>query len=144
MHTAPYVDRRRWPSGRHPPTGRGALGQQPLPRELDHIAAAARAVISCDQAGTQEERECEHAADLDLVLVRAEVGEQRAHVFHPPAVDAAEAFGHRLVTPGPVAYREVDAADCACPGGGGQGEQSPQLRSRITTLALAAPDRFVD
>ena len=69
--------------------------------------ARARAVLGGHEAVADPQREGEHAADLDVVLVGAEGAEQRAQVVHPPVVDAAQAVGDRLVAPGPVADREV-------------------------------------
>ena len=91
-----------------------------------------------------EQREGEHAAGLDVVLVGAEVTEQRAHVVHAPVVDAPEALGDRLVAPGPVADREVDPQQASGLAGGGEREQPPQLGPGVPALALDALDHLVD
>src|SRR5450759_3360195 len=95
------------------------LGPEPSEGQLQHVRAAARAVIGGDGVAADQQREEEHAAGLDVVCVGAEGAEQRAQVAHPPVVDAAEALGHRRIAPGPVADREVGRQNA----GGGEREQ---------------------
>jgi hypothetical protein len=89
------------------------------------------------------QRREEHAADRDLVLVAAELIEQRAHVFQSPVVDAPEALRDRLVAPGPVADREFDLQKTSRTRGG-EREQPAQLGPGVPAIALDAFDHRVD
>src|SRR6266511_1530830 len=118
------------------------LGLEPPQGQLQHVGAAARAVIGGDEVAADPQRVEDHAAGLDVVLVGAEGTEQRAQVIHAPVVDASEALGDRLLAPGPVADCEVDPQRLVA--GGGERGQSPQLGPGVPTLALDALDHLVD
>src|SRR5919108_1912456 len=76
-------------------------GLEPPEGELQHLGAAARAVIGGDEVVADPQRENEHAAGLDLVFVVTERAEQRTQVVHSPVVDAAQAARAPLVAPRP-------------------------------------------
>src|SRR6266511_3144751 len=118
------------------------LGLEPPQGQLQHVGAAARAVVGGDEVAADPQRVEDHAAGLDVVLVGAEGTEQRAQVIHAPVVDASEALGDRLFAPGPVADCEVDPQRLVA--GGGERGQSPQLGPGVPTLALDALDHLVD
>src|SRR6266496_1685266 len=107
--------------------------------QVQHVRAAARAVVGGDGVVADQQREEEQAAGLDIVRVGAEGAEQRAQAIHAPVVDAPEPLGDRRVAPGPVADREVGPQDA----GGGVREQLPELRAGVATLALKAFDHLV-
>src|SRR6266542_3716819 len=121
---------------------RALPGLEPPQGQLQHVRAAARAVIGGDEVAADPQRVEDHAAGLDVVLVGAEGTEQRAHVIHAPVVDASEAVGDRLLAPGPVADCEVDPQRLVA--GGGERGQSPQLGPGVPALALDALDHLVD
>src|SRR6266545_1530445 len=121
---------------------RALLGLEPPQGQLQHVGAAARAVIGGDEVAADPQRVEDHAAGLDVVLVGAEGTEQRAQVIHAPVVDASEALGDRLLAPGPVADCEVDPQRLVA--GGGERGQSPQLGPGVPTLAVDALDHLID
>src|SRR5919204_5006313 len=83
------------------------LGLEPPRGQPQHVPPTARPMIGGDEVIADPQREGEHAAGLDVVLVRAEGTEQRAQVVHSPVVDASEAAGDHLITSRPVADCEV-------------------------------------
>jgi hypothetical protein len=120
----------------------GLLGQEPPGRQRHHVGAAACAVIGGDEVVADPQREGDHAARLDIVLVGAEGAEQRAHVIHSPVVDASQALGDRLLAPGPVADCEVGPQHLVA--GEADREQPPQPGPGVPTPALDAVDHLVD
>src|SRR5206468_3901830 len=78
--------------------------------QVQHVRAAARAVVGGDGVVADQQREEEQAAGLDIVRVGAEGAEQRAQAIHAPVVDAPEPLGDRRVTPGPRASSSTRTA----------------------------------
>jgi len=77
---------------------------------------------------------------LDLFFVGAQGTEQQAQVLHAPVVDASQALGDRLVTPGPGADCQVDRQQLA---GEGERTRPPQPGPDVAALALDALEHLV-
>ena len=65
----------------------------------------ASAVVGGDKVAADHQAIRRHVADLDIVLVRAERPEQRAHELHPPVVGPPQPLGDITVAPRPVPDR---------------------------------------
>ena len=93
-----------------------------------------------DEVAADEQREGQHAAGLDVVLVGAELAEERAQVLHAPVVDPAQPLGDLAVAARPVPERQLDREIDRR----GQLEELLQLGSRVGRLALDARDDVLD
>jgi AcrR family transcriptional regulator len=116
------------------------LRQEPLRGQFQHLRATSVTVIGGHEVIADQQREREHGPGLDLGRVGAEGAEQRTQVVHPPVVDAAQAFGHGRVMPGPGADGEVDREKLVA-----ERERAgpAQLGPGVTTPALDAFDHLV-
>jgi hypothetical protein len=56
--------------------------------ELDDLGTAPAVVVCGDEVGGDEQRHDEHAPDLDLVSIVADLAELRPQITHPAVVDA--------------------------------------------------------
>src|SRR5260221_10030585 len=131
------------PATQNPPLprwlSRRLRGPEVSEGQVQHVRAAARAVVGGDGVVADQQREEEQAAGLDIIGVGAEGAEQRAQAIHARVVDAREPLGDRRVALGPVADREVGPQDA----GGSEREQPPELRAGVATLTLKAFDHLV-
>src|SRR5215468_5495670 len=117
------------------------LGQEPLRGKIEYVSVTAGAVVGGHEVVADHQREGEHAAGLDLLLVGTDRAEQQAQVVHAPVVDAAEPGGDRLVTPGPVADSQVDRQQLA---GERERARQPQLGPDVAAVALDALEHLID
>lgn len=52
------------------------FAEQSIERELQHLGSGVITVLRCDEVAADEQREDQHAAGLDIVLIHAELPEQ--------------------------------------------------------------------
>src|SRR4029077_13075778 len=78
------------------------FAEQSIERESQHLRASLVTVLRGGEVAADEQREDQHAAGLDIVLIHAELPEQRAHVPHAPVVDPAHSLGDVAVATRPV------------------------------------------
>src|SRR5580704_15707987 len=85
--------------------GPRSLPEQAVDRELQYLGPGLVAVLGGDEVAADHQRVGQHAADLDVVPVRAELPEQRADVPDAPVVDPAQPFGDVAIAARPVPDR---------------------------------------
>jgi hypothetical protein len=71
--------------------------------EAQNLGSSPASMLGCDELAAEDQRVEHHAAGPDVVLVRAELREQRAEIRHAPVVDATQSLRDVIVAPGPVA-----------------------------------------
>src|SRR6204780_5737196 len=84
---------------------RRSLTEQAVDGELQGLGAGLAGVVGGDEVAADHHPVRRHAADLDIVLIRAERPEQRAHELHPPVVAPPQPVGDSTVAPRPVPHR---------------------------------------
>lgn len=110
--------------------------------QIDHLLAPVAGVVGRDQRVSDEECERERAADLGVIVVVRERGEQGPHVVQAAVVESLEPAGDGGVVPGPITDRKLDGWQVTpCPR---EREQAAQPVARVPAASLDLGDNLVD
>ena len=104
------------------------------------MGAATSPVLGRHEVIADPEGEGEDTPNLDVVLVDTERAEERPHVVHSSVVDVAKSIGDLGIMSGPVVDRQVNGHSVV----GGQGEESPKLRSGVASLGVDLLDDLIE